>query len=125
LFVELTKKIDASWNTRNSADFGSLFIENSSFKHYDGKITYGRKNIENYYSNLFVSMPADLNHTTFISSLKNINSKVSVVQGIVNISSKIKEKETVIRSVHYTAVCKKYKNEYLITDIILMIPYKQ
>ncbi|HTX89472.1 MAG TPA: SgcJ/EcaC family oxidoreductase [Bacteroidales bacterium] len=114
---------DSAYNRRDAAAMGAFFLDDGDFQWPTGELLKDRKEIEQYFTHAFRSMPADYQHITTILRIRFLGPDVAIADGTLVIAHKgVREDKKPYYSALLTCVGKKIKGQWKLSAVRLMIP---
>jgi uncharacterized protein (TIGR02246 family) len=128
--IETIKKagenFDAAYNRRDAKAFSEFFLEDADFQWQTGELLKDRKEIEQYFTNAFKSMPADYRHISTFQRIRFLGPDLTIGDGTLVIAKEgAKENDKPYFSVLFTCIGKKVKDEWKVAAIRLILPQKE
>jgi uncharacterized protein (TIGR02246 family) len=120
---QVSSNLDAAYNRRDAVAFSEIFLEDADFQWHTGDLLKNRKEIEQYFTNSFMSMPADYRHITTFQRIRFLGHDFVIGDGTVVIAREgAAENDKPYLRVLFTCLGKKVKGQWRIAAIRLMLP---
>jgi uncharacterized protein (TIGR02246 family) len=114
--------LDAAYNRRDAIAFSELFLEDADFQWHTGDLLKNRKEIEQYFTSSFKTMPADYRHITTFQRIRFMGPDFAIGDGTVVIAREgAAENEKPYLNVLFTCVVEKVKGQWRIAAVRLML----
>jgi uncharacterized protein (TIGR02246 family) len=119
-------KFDAAYNRRDAVAFSKFFLKDADFQWHTGEVLKDRKQIEQYFTNAFKSMPPDYKHITTFQRIRFLGPDIAIGDGTLVITqAKDKETNIPVFDVLFTCVGKKVSGQWKLAAIRLILPKKE
>lgn len=125
--VELIKKFDDAWNTRNDKDLADLFHEEADFQFHYGHLVRGRERVQKYYRDkVFPYLPEGLRHVTRSYKVRILTDDVVIGDGRVDLVDESEEDpdKKVHKRFKVTTVVQKGDEGWRFSAVRVMVPVK-
>ena len=118
---QIRQNLDAAYDRRDAAAFSELFLEDADFQWHTGALLKDREEIRQYFTNSFISMPADYRHITVFQRIRFLAPNMAIGDGTVVIARDgAADNEEPYLKVLLTCVGRKDKGRWRIAAIRLM-----
>jgi uncharacterized protein (TIGR02246 family) len=120
------ENFDAAYNSRDAVAFSAYFMEDADFQWHTGELLKDRKQIAQYFTNAFKSMPADYRHITTLQRIRFLGPDIAIGDGTLVIAQDAATENTKpVFSVLFTCIGKKAKGQWKLAAIRLILPERK
>ncbi len=118
---QIRDNLDAAYNRRDATAFSELFFADADFQWHTGALLKDREEIRQYFTNSFISMPADYRHITVFQRIRFLAPDIAIGDGTVVIARDgAADNEKPYLKVLLTCVGRKDKDRWRIAAVRLM-----
>jgi uncharacterized protein (TIGR02246 family) len=117
---------DAAYNRRDAVEFSKFFLEDGDFQWHTGELLKDQKQIEQYFTNAFKSMPADYRHISTFQRIRFLGPDLVIGDGTLVIAKEgATENDKPYFSVLFTCIGKKVKGQWKLAAVRLILPKRE
>jgi len=117
---------DAAYNRRDAVAFSNYFLKDADFQWHTGELLKDQKQIEQYFTDAFKSMPADYRHITTFQRIRFLGPDLVIGDGTLVIAKEgATENDKPYFSVLFTCVGKKVKDQWKLAAVRLILPKRE